>query len=104
MSEIKDSEKKFIEFVRNDIDALYQGIKENYMDLYNAIKKIHTSIGLSIFIKTLYFSRFFSIHLNSKEIYEGLIRKGTTNDISTLSLILSSSNMPTNTVLMFAIS
>ncbi|MFW9872447.1 MAG: hypothetical protein ACFFG0_05035 [Candidatus Thorarchaeota archaeon] len=43
MSEIKDNEKKFIEFVRNDIDALDKGIKENFMDLYNAIKKIHTS-------------------------------------------------------------
>ncbi len=43
MSEIKDTEKIFIELIRNDINVLDQGIKENYMDLYNAIKKIHSS-------------------------------------------------------------
>ncbi len=43
MSEISDTEKKFIEFIRSDIDVLNQRIKENYMDLYNAIEKIHTS-------------------------------------------------------------
>lgn len=43
MSKIRDTEKRFIEFIRNDIDTLDQGIKENYMDLHNAIKKIHTN-------------------------------------------------------------